>query len=207
MAALLTMLGVAQMASAGLITGYLYDNVFISSGDSTGAKAALTSFANGDNFGTPSDTFSVDKIDFTTNDTGNTYGDFLGGLSTGLSGLSTTYLEKAITTSSSTAAMIKFVGTAYFDDSFSIEHDDGIILKLEGITNPFDSSTPSQAITSNFTTTAGIYNFELYYQAWNGLPEVLKTNGVRPVPEPATTLLFSLGVAGLAGGVVRRKKK
>jgi len=119
---------------------------------------------------------------------------------------SATFGAQPLITDSTTTSFFQFTGTAYFPDTFTIRHDDGFFLYINGV--PFDSSYPTApelaTITlANLGLSAGIYNFTLNYAAWNSFPEVLQAPDVSPVPEPITMLLVGFGMLGVAG--MRRK--
>lgn len=212
--ALLSMVGFAGIASAGLITGYLYDSeAFAIVGSETRHQAAqdlLQDFAANNGNYTADDVFQVDIINFNSElYPGTTYESFLkADGNNGLTGLDATWGALNMSTAGGgyIAAMMKFEGTANFDANFSIRHDDGFILKLLDTNQIFDGSFPTSPATTNMVTTAGVHSFELYYQAYNGFPEVLTTSGVAHVPEPAAMLVFGTGLIGLIG-VARKKKK
>jgi|GEM_PF-1207943 len=212
------MIGMAGVANA-TYTGYLYDSVSANSGT---AQSVLQAFETSSGTNQTVDaTFTVQNINFDTQRIfspgppivyqKNTYTQFFQGGTVDINGL--TPLTGAvwgnfISTDGSTTALVKIDGNAYFNSSFSITHDDGAMIVVGG--KLFDASAPTTPTTSTFTLasqglSAGWYHFDLYYEAWNGNPEVLTTSGINPVPEPATMLLFGTGLAGLAG-FARRKR-
>jgi hypothetical protein len=157
--------------------------------------------------GTANATFTVNSINF---DSGallaESYASWLttgGGLSfsTGAG-----FAAGNILTSGASASLFQFTGTATFPASFSIRHDDGIQLYIDGILlTPTDASDPSFPTPPEFTpyaVSAGVHTFTLNYAAWNGMPEVLQAPSI-VTPEPTTMLLLGLGMLGVA--VLRRK--
>ncbi len=201
----------AGAANASPYQGYLYDTVAANS-NATSQSVLQTLESTDGGSQTLDAIFTVQDINFDSSRVSgaNTYTQFFQGGATNINGLTplSAFGSANISTSSTTAALVKIVGQAYFDNSFSITHDDGVMILVGG--KLFDASYPTSPITSSFTLasqslSAGLYNFEIFYEAWNGNPEVLTTRGINAVPEPATMLLFGAGIAGLAG-VARRKR-
>ena len=103
------------------------------------------------------------------------------------------------------------VVTVTHDESFSITHDDGASLYINGQTI-FHSGNPTVAITSTgeFTGASGNYDFTLIYGQCCGLPAVLEGNLpftplAATTPLPATLPLLASGL-GFLGFLSRRKK-
>ncbi len=201
------------VGSAAPFSGTVYDDF-----NTSNPQQTLINLSNGNYTNYWDATFSVTKINFDTNDYGANWTNFLtgdgnNGFVAGTNRSGYNLLTDSISTSTSHASFLTITGNAYFSSIFDIIHDDGIILKIQKNANTwvtFDSSTPTSELDSKFhlsdySLSAGNYNFKLYYEAWNGTPEVLKANFGTPVPEPATMLLFGAGIASLAG-VARRKR-
>jgi hypothetical protein len=78
----------------------------------------------------------------------------------------------------------------------TIQHDDGITLYQNGIgVTASTSAAPTSLKTTNYALNAG--DFRLIYVAANDLPEVLKMDVARTVPEPSSVLLASAALLGL----------
>lgn len=90
---------------------------------------------------------------------------------------------------------------------YSITHDDGIFLYLNGSnTCTICAGDPTAPKVDMFTVgTTGAYTFDLLYAEVNGAPATLNfPASTNPVPEPGTLMLFGTGLIGL-GGMIRRK--
>ncbi|MBT1515636.1 PEPxxWA-CTERM sorting domain-containing protein [Bradyrhizobium sp. SRL28] len=92
----------------------------------------------------------------------------------------------------------------YYGTGGTITHDDGALLKLNGIT-VVSSPGETVAITQNFANPLGntTVPFELWYVSANGAPSVLQ---VTAVPEPATWAMMILGFFGIGFMAYRGKK-
>jgi hypothetical protein len=108
---------------------------------------------------------------------------------------------------------VEVTGTATFVDgtTYNISHDDGVVMYVDGVSSSvpvIDSGSPTSDETSSWTPTSTITsNFEVWYVATNGNPEVLQSNIVT-TPEPgAAALLVTMlmAVAGFAGGILKKR--
>jgi hypothetical protein len=98
--------------------------------------------------------------------------------------------------------IIELMGTETFvgGTTYSITHDDGIVLSLDG-TVVINSGVPTASPTTNtFTTTSGTHSIVIEYAECCGNPAILTSNlpANTTVPEPAN---FALVVGGLLTGV------
>ena len=156
-------------------------------------------------FETPTATFTVNALDFDSNRGDSTYGEFLEGNGNGLVWLTGGAIANdTIYTSPGEGTLFGFWGRAYFPENITITHDDGFWLNLGGTI--YNDSAPTVAVPTTLVNAAGIYDFTLYYGAWNGFPEVLQVPGIecKPVPIPVAFWLLGTGLIGLMG--IRRKK-
>jgi len=111
-----------------------------------------------------------------------------------------------------------FTGTLFLNagaNAFSVPHDDGLQLHIDGISPNFivDAPGPTPPVTNNFNVNApaaGTYNFQLSYGETAGGPAVLFF-GINDapvgggVPEPATWAMMLAGFGGL-GAMMRRRR-
>ncbi len=102
---------------------------------------------------------------------------------------------------------IQFLGSTFLTaGTYTITHDDGIFLYLNGSNNcSICAGSPTTAETSTFTVgTSGTYSYDLLYAEVNGAPGVLDFPAATPTPEPSTFVLLGSGLMSVAGLVRRR---
>jgi len=105
------------------------------------------------------------------------------------------------------STLMDFIFTPSATSITAIDHDDGIsIWNSTNTVELFDSSAPTNEITSNFTFAAGT-TYSLWYAEVNGTPAELATDFTSPVgvPEPGSLVLFGTGLIAL--GLLRRRHK
>ena len=91
-------------------------------------------------------------------------------------------------------------------DQFTVTHDDGLTLIINGMDLGF-SPGPTSPTTSTQTWNgpSGTFGFELVYGECCGAPAVLQTSlPLQGVPEPGTVALIGAGLLGL--GVIGRRR-
>ena len=163
--------------------------------------------------GTPTFTFNyTGPLDFVNNTmSANTFGDFFGSYSSGITGLTSAQLTTLLGTTMSTGgygitSYLSFVGTYTGGGSVSISHDDGTSLYTGTgyMNNVISSPNPTSEITTTGTLPMGTNTpFDLIYVEANGAPADLVVTGLSPVPEPGTIGLLALGMIGLGALMYR----
>ena len=93
---------------------------------------------------------------------------------------------------------------------FTVTHDDGLQLNIDGIGLVVDTAGPTAPTPTTYTVNApaaGIYNFELSYGECCGGPAQITVFGgtLITTPEPGALAILGLGLAGLAIGARRRR--
>ena len=149
-------------------------------------------------------------IDFVNNNGqggSNTFGDFFGSLSSGLTQTSGDSVATLLGLTMSTVGETGGATNSYleFTSSYtsstpvmaSVTHDDGASLYYgAGNTVAFESADPTSKITSTGMLAAGTdVPLTLVYVESNGAPAVLQAT--IPTPEPASLAIFASGLLGL----------
>ncbi len=104
--------------------------------------------------------------------------------------------------------VFEFTGTTTLisGDTYTITHDDGMYLYVNGAL-VINSGAPTSADASSFVaTTSGPVSFDLLYAEVNGAPAELSGNlgTIAATPEPSSFILLGSGLLA-AAGVVRRR--
>jgi PEP-CTERM motif len=92
--------------------------------------------------------------------------------------------------------------------SFTITHDDGVNVYINGVLQGADNGAPTSATTSAYTITAAAGSkFDLIYDECCKVPGVLQVNltGIVATPEPASIALLATTLIG-AGLLYRRRR-
>jgi PEP-CTERM motif len=160
-------------------------------------------------------TFDVNGINFNSSNTSNGY-TVEGFLTSGGNTVSNFNILNGNPNLGSTTennTIYEFSGTTYLTagTSYSVTHDDGVYLYLDGSTVnvlPSDSGFPTSADTETFSVaTSGDYSFMFEYTEINGAPGVLEAPFAAvpaQTPEPSSFILFGSGLLA-AAGVLRRR--
>jgi hypothetical protein len=101
---------------------------------------------------------------------------------------------------------IHIIGGSVFTNgvTYSIRHDDGVVVLVDG--NPFISDpgpTAPSTSSATFLGTTGLHTFDVWYMATNGNPEVLQSNNIG-TPEAGSILL--LGCMWVTAGAALRRR-
>ena len=104
--------------------------------------------------------------------------------------------------------VFEFTGTTTLvaGQTYTINHDDGMILFVNGV-KVIDSGSPTASIPSSFTAgSSGTFSFELLYAEVNGAPATLSGSigSTAATPEPGSIVLFGSGLLAAAGMIRRR---
>jgi len=203
------------VVKADTYTGYLWINVSAAS-DATVAQATTLGL------GTANIVFTTTAINF---DLGGpqapaTVQQFLNANSAAInfvSGNTAANLNATFTTNSGPNALIDggyilFTGTTGLtagSNSFSVSHDDGAELAVNGSTvfsSPGPQSEGPPSTGTYNAATSGNYGFELAYGEVNGTPAVIQFSPTLATPEPSTLAIAGLGALGFGAYHYRRRR-
>ncbi len=187
---------VAGTAHANTITGSIYENVAAASMDATPANVPG---------GTPNVTFTTTSpINFSTSN--YTIGGFInsgGGTTTVLTG--SNQLGNTLDNT-----LFNFTGsvTVTNGETFTVGHDDGLTLVIDGMTVISQPGPTSFKLTTDtYTGPSGTYAFQLVYGENTGAPADLSISlplTTSVTPEPSSMVLLGSGLLGL-GTMLRRR--
>ncbi len=186
-----------SIAQANLITGKLWHVSEAVSQNAIPANVPLT---------TPDVTFDVNAVNFDSQTSGYSVGAFLTGggafnITENTSGTLASFLDPVL---------IEFSGHVSVTTgmSFTVAHDDGLTLIINGTNLGFNPGPSAPATTTlNWGGPSGTFDFQLVYGECCGPPAVLKTSlPLNNVPEPGMMLLIGSGLLGLAALRTKFKK-
>lgn len=185
-------------AEANVITGSLWENQTAAAGDATLANIP----------GTPANvTFTVNSpLNFNSNGSSDyTIGSWL---ATGGATINTGAGESGNTMNNT---IIEFTGTVSVThgETFTVEHDDGLTLKI-GSDTVIDAPGPTSATltTETYTGASGNETFTLVYGECCGPPAVLNVSlPLTAAPEPGSLPLLGTGLLLLGLGAAWRYRQ
>lgn len=195
-------IAVTGTAHANTINGSIWENATDVNHDLSATPPA----------GTPSATFTLSNSGSNIFNLSSPPGPYTinGFLASG--GDTVNYLTEAAGVNPSTDTLndtvFEFYGfTDLASGTYTINHDDGMILYVNGV-KVIDSGAPTSSIPSSFTVSSdtGLVPFELLYAEVNGAPAVLSgpLGNLSQTPEPSSIILLGSGLLGVAGLVRRR---
>jgi hypothetical protein len=180
----------SAFAFANPISGIVYEGV-PDPGNAADTANMASTLANAQ--------FSVGAINFNSNVTGYEVGQFLN--------TSFTSTANGFDPTAQDNFEVVLTGQVYLTagtNSFSVTHDDGVVISVAGFGNVVDTPGVTAPVTTSFNIVnggaAGLYNFTVDYAECCGPPAVLEwgfSNG-----EPITTTPEPPSIALLGGGLL-----